>query len=96
MNLDLLIVHQIIKVDAAAGGQLIGSDRSIDNNERAIHFVSELTNRYRSIKQSNGNFRTENNLFYLQFHGYHNGGSEETFVQFTQLVMPGFINLNSN
>ena len=89
MNLDRLIIHQVIRKPAPAGGfDLVISNRPVDLDTKAVNFVSELHNRYRGIKQSNGDFRTTDNPFFTQFKEYHHRKDEASFVQFTQKTMP--------
>jgi len=89
MNVRRMIVHQIVRNDAAAGGtQLIQSDRCVENNAKAVNFVTELNLRYRTIKQSNGQFRADNNPFFTGFDNYRQAGSDNGFVEFTRQVMP--------
>jgi nucleoid-associated protein len=88
MTLDRLIIHQVIRKPAPAGGfDLVVSNRPVDLDTKAINFVNELNNRYRGIRQSNGHFRTSGNPFFTQFQDYHKKNEESSFVQFTRETM---------
>ncbi|HWK03768.1 MAG TPA: nucleoid-associated protein [Puia sp.] len=90
MNLERLIIHEIIKVDDAAGGRvhIEYSDRPALNDTQAVRFVTELNKRYRNLRQSSGQFQSTVNDFPNHFQAYHAGGSEEEFINFSRNTMP--------
>jgi nucleoid-associated protein YejK len=90
MTLERLIIHRIIRDPAAAGGfELVISNRQVELDAKATNFVSELHNRYRGIRQSNGNFRTTGNPFFTQFQEYHVHTQDNIFIEFTSGTLPG-------
>lgn len=86
MNLNRLIIHEIIKTENQTGKVDIDlSDDLATKDSQAINFVTELNNRYRNLRQSNGKFREATvAVFPNHFGEYSKQNGDKEFVDFSK------------
>ncbi|MBC8033238.1 MAG: nucleoid-associated protein [Chitinophagaceae bacterium] len=86
MNLNRLIIHEIIKRENQERKATVDlSDELAMKDPQAVKFVSELNDRYRSLRHSNGRFLEEAaGSFPDQFERYCREFKDRDFIEFTK------------
>lgn len=86
MDLKKLIIHEIIKTENETSKVEVDfSDDVAAKDAQAIKFITELNNRYRNLRQSNGKFRPSTiGLFPNHFMDYAGKNGDRDFVDFSK------------